>query len=254
MKRDTLCHAICGLLMILALGAACMAIDPPTVSQWNADAASAILNSSSLTGAVEDWEIKQMVWPSAQELSAAQVSVSSEKKAECAEWLGRFMLPGYLPSDIDRHLIAMKGWGRIEPESEESRRADIFLVRYRVGDYVVQIHETPGDVLIIVADETKAQTPATDRKAFINNVASTFLKSSLMTPSALSLPEGGFSVDSTTSSGPQTEVLWGGTETYSGNESVFETKGLSDGRFVRLHIVKPTHSKLGFYDPYETRF
>jgi len=113
--------------------------------KWNEDANSIVLNTRELAKFVEafpPWKIKQITFPSDEEISSKAVKVDEELKVYCIEWIKKFIKAEQLPIDINKHLVPMKNWGLITKESEQKRLCDVFVVRFKKDYYVIHIHCT----------------------------------------------------------------------------------------------------------------
>lgn len=146
---------------------------------WNSSAQSKILNKEELNKlgkAIQPWQIKQMTWPTAEEINAASVNVSNGLKLSCKKWLEKFLKKDYLPTGLDEHLVAMKNWGLIRKESEQKDLCDVFISRFKKGPYIIHVQESPSNVVIAVADERLAQKARTDHKKLVVETACLILK------------------------------------------------------------------------------
>jgi hypothetical protein len=216
-----------------------------------------------------------MAWPSADELSASAASVAPALKEEAHNWLKKFIRPEYLPADIEDHMVAMKAWGRVGRSSEEERpdrRCDVFLVRYRVGDHVIQIQESPYNVIMTVSDERLAESPRQDRRQLVEEVVGAVLNKSLASSSSvlessesLNVLESSESLNGKTGltvswvpASIITEIRSDGLGSASGVKmgevGLSSVHAQTDGRFVRFSITKNDGSAAMFLDPYNPRF
>lgn len=146
---------------------------------------------SKLGAACPAWEIRTMVWPPLEEIRLNSVKVDAETKADCLQWLKKFMRSGAIPRDLDRHLVAMANWGLFREEAEQKALLDVFLCRFTQGPYVVHIQESPFNVVISVADERRADQPEEQAAhgRFIIQVASAWLHKDILPDPAISWGE-----------------------------------------------------------------
>lgn len=145
---------------------------------WNKEAQSEILNKSELNkiaSALDSWKIKQIIWPSADEIDSNSVKVDDKLKTSCMDWLKKFMSKEYLPEDMKNNLIAMKNWGLITEESKQKRLCDVFMTRFKKDNYVIHIQESPGNVVIAVSDERLVEKTRTDYRDWVLEAASKVL-------------------------------------------------------------------------------
>ena len=258
--------ALIAAIGIVSLSFANEAEKPPI--QWNRDASSSILSpdtASKRTPGLPSWKLKQMAWPSDAEIRDHSVVVDTETKESCMQWLDKFIAPNALPKDIDRHLIAMKEWGVIKEVSKQKSLCDVFLVRYQIGSQIIQIQESPFNVVIIYADEQNLQKPRTDRQAYILEVSKSLLRETL-------LPNPGsdeFHVNEKEVNGQNwTKATWllasvvvvrpdGIKATSISKAWEIGTRHVvaeTNGTIIRFEIIKSTNSARAFFDPYEKRF
>ena len=141
---------------------------------WNGSAESQILERNELVklgNLLPEWKIKQMTWPSKEEINADGVVVGNELKLSCKKWLEKFICKDYLPEDLEKYLVAMKNWGLISKESEQKRLCDVFIARFKKDHYITHIQESPYNVVITVADERFAKEERADQKNLVIETA-----------------------------------------------------------------------------------
>ena len=236
--------------------------------QWNATAQSQILNNTELAklgDVFPGWKIKQVVWPADSEINLKKVAVDPKLTASCMEWLMKFIKTDQLPVGLDQKLIPMKGWGTISKESEQKRLCDVFIARYKKGDNVIQIQESPYNIIIAVADERLEKNPHADHRNLIIETARSFLSGPLQP----NLNSTFFHVGKIDKEGKIARISWSlervividkdGKKCMSLSEAgKIGTSGVeaeTDGRFVRFEIIKsPGAVKNAYFDPYIERF
>jgi len=256
---------------IVAIGVFCLYIargaEKPLI-HWNQNTSSSILrqdNLSKLDPAVQTWKIRQMAWPTDEDMKNRSVIVDDKLRRSCKVWLDKFMAKGALPEGLEGHLIALKETGLIKEASKQKRLCDVFLVRYQIGSQIIQIQESPFNVVIVYADEQNAPKPRTDRQAYILEVSKSLLRETIC-------PNPGsedFNVIENTINGKiWTKVIWAidsvivkepdGRKATSlpkvweiGTSSV---EAETNGAFIRFEIIKSPGDKRASYDPYEKRF
>jgi len=159
------------------------ASDVVTSIQWNAMAQSQILNNTELAklnGIFPDWKIKQVVWPDESEINLNKVIVASNLISSCMEWLRKFITNDQLPVGLDKMLIPMKEWGVIGKESStQGRLCDVFITRFKKGDVVVQIQESPYNIIVTFSNEKLKNSPVVKHKDLVIEVADLLLNSNL---------------------------------------------------------------------------
>jgi hypothetical protein len=149
---------------------------------WNEAAQSVVLNRSELAKlgeALPAWQIRQMVWPSSEELRSAGVAVGEKLKEDCVAWLTKFLDAKQLPPDTKAHLVAMKRWGFVRQGNKQSGVCDVFLTRFQKGPYSVHIQESPGNVLVTIGCESLPPDGGPDPQALVFQTAGVFLKQEL---------------------------------------------------------------------------
>jgi len=263
-----------GFPAIMAICVACILYAQAATSQtirWGQDINSLVLNKTELTkpaGALPGWKIKQMTWPYVTEIASKSVKVDNKLKACCSEWLQKFMKRGYLPADLDKHLVAMKNWGLIRKQAEQKRLCDVFIVRFKKDFYVVHMQESLYNMVIAVADERLAKNSRSDHKQLVIETATTILNGTLKPdPNSENFHEYVSEVGSDRHK--ISSVTWGidslitmdstGRRTLNlakaGEIGTTHVDAETDGRFVRFEITKcPGAVKAAFFDPYEERF
>ena len=95
------------------------------------------------------------------------------------EWLSKFMKKEQLPTNLDKHLVAMKDWGLITEPSKQKRLCDVFLIRFKKDSMVVQIQESPYNVVVAFSNEQLMGTPAGNHKNLVVEAANLLLNSNL---------------------------------------------------------------------------
>ena len=133
---------------------------------------------------IPQWLANSTTWPNAASLAEHRVETSEEQKAHCVSWLSRMLKGDCLPADVGHHLLAMKEWGDREDGSGVSKRSDVFIVRYSLGDLNVQIQESPYDV-IVTFHKPGTVTERTDDQqlAYMDALLQKCLKPSLLSKS-----------------------------------------------------------------------
>lgn len=255
-------------IIILALGTCIVQASEAPAIQWNETAQSHVMNNNELVklgGAFPSWKIKQTTWPSVTELSSKKVAIDKKLNVSCIGWLGKFMKKKQLPTNLDKHLIAMKDWGLIRKESEQKRLCDVFIARFKKTPYVIHIQESPYNVVIAIADERLAKDARADHKNFVVEMAMLIFNEALK-PNPNSedfhiheiVREGGKitkiswlleSVATTDKSGKKCIDLVKAWE-----KGAKRVKAETDGRFVRFEIVKCVKGPRNAPDPYIERF
>ncbi len=236
------------------------------VLRWNESARSSILNRSELakqSDALPAWKMKQMVWPSPEELSSSAVAVNDDLKDECVAWLTRFLDTGQAPADIREHLVAMRAWGSIREESKQKRPCDVFITRFQKGSQTVHIQESPANVVITVASEAPTPAVQASHKDLLFDTAAHLLKEGLRpNPRSESLhltseDRGGIAItkadwvpESVAAEDPQGRKVLDGAQAQT--LGTWSLKAETDGRYVRFIIHKYVGSVPP--DPYIERF
>jgi len=259
-------YVILGITILAICFSIVQANETPPI-QWNELAQSQILDNTELLKLVDAfpaWQMKQITWPSASEIGAKKVAVDPNLTASCIGWFTKFIKTNQLPSDLSKHLIPMKEWGLISKESEQRRLCDIFIVRYKMEDYLIHIQESPCNVIIAVADERLAKSPRTDHKSLVIEMAQAILSDSLKPNSDPKF----FHVDKIGQQGKISRISWtpekvgvidknGKTCILSDEAWKIGTAGVeaeTDGRFVKFEIFKTTKGPRVILDPYVQRF
>jgi hypothetical protein len=170
----------------------------------------------------------------------------------------------YVPADLDRHLLAMKGWGLISEQSEQKRLCDVFISRFKKGPYVVHIQESPYNVVLSVVDESLRGGANTDHQKFATALAGLVFKEQLNPDHKSDLQV----LENVSKETKITRLVWltksVGTTDSSGKKcadlSKAEENGAitvqaeTDGRFVRFEVIKYAGGPAMYLDPYVERF
>ena len=235
---------------------------------WNSYSQSQILEKeqlNSLGNALQPWQIKQMTWPNAEEISASSVDVDNNLKLSCKKWLEKFISKNYLPNELENNLIPMKNWGLISKVSEQKRLCDVFITRYSKNNYTVHIQESPYNIVVSVADERITKDPNADHKKLVIDIANMLLNENLKPdPNSENLHiyemfYYGYKITRLTwfidsvivkdRDGNKCKDLTKASKVGTSN-----VKAETNGRFVRFEFIKETGSKAAYCDPYEERF
>lgn len=263
--KQNIFRLICGIgILVFGITVIGAAETPPV--QWNEMAQSQVMDTNELAKlgtAFPTWKIKQVTWPSASEINTNKVAADPNLTIRCMEWLSKFMKKEQLPTDLDKHLIAMRNWGLIREQSEQKRLCDVFIARFKKAPYVIHIQESPYNVVITVSDERLANKSTIVHQDLIIKIADLILGEALKpNPDSEN-----FHLSSKNSR--ITHITWAidslqtidskGRKVLdlvkAGKVGATHVEAETDGRFVRFEIVKcPGAVKRAFFDPYTTRF
>ncbi len=245
--------------MTQAMGAA------PTA--WNESVRTSILTRSELAKTSEvlpAWKIKQMIWPSSEEMASASVTVNDDLKDAALTWLVRFIPREQIPLDLKEHFVAMRGWGLVRPESEQRRLCDVFISRFQKGPYSVHVQESPGNVVLTIGHEDLPTAGDLDHEALVFQTSRLFLRQELRPNPQSKLLHVSRKEQSDVAI---TKVMWSiesvvGTDekgnTYRNGVKAeqlgtWHVTAETDGRFVRFDILKFVNSPTQL-DPCMERF
>ncbi len=236
---------------------------------WNDRAASSVLSRNALnelTPVVPEWKARHMLWPADLDLQARQCKATEEQRSDCIRWIAKYVNAVQIPPELDTHLVALGGWAALsEHSSAKDMKADVFLTRFRKGPHVIQIQESPSNVIITIADERLAAQGRADHVPFVTETAALLLKEPLRpnvsSPKfhAADLGEGTHGTKITRVSWIIESVLTPGSD---GKEVVSQDKAVevgttsveaeTDGRYVRFELRKETFAP--GIDPFVPRF
>lgn len=255
---------------IAVFGVLCLSVargDEKPIIKWNRDVTVPIPpQQGSSPNPLPKWKIKQMVWPSDDEIQKYSVAVEAKVKESCMQWLNKFLYKDWIPSDMQNRLIAMKRWGVFKEESTPQQLCDVFIVCIQQGHDIVRIQESPYNVVITFIDDRYVEQPRSDGKEYMIQAANRILQESLR-PN----PESdAFHVtENIRKEGISTRIIWtldavikerrpdGVMWISSKLAAKIGTSGVraeTNGTFVRFSITKSTNDARGFFDPYEKRF
>jgi hypothetical protein len=257
---------ILALVILASHMAVVQAADEQSV-QWNESAKSVVLNRDELhklRDALPTWKIKQMAWPSSEELISAVTAVDGKLKDDCVSWIAKFIDNNQLPKDLRVHLVAMKEWGLIRKQSEQKRLCDVFITRFRKGPYTIHLQESPANVVVVIGHENLLLTDDIDHKSLIFETAYLFLKEELRPePKSKRLHV----YKETHEKNEITRVTWqiesALIEDEKGNTlldlskaakvGTWHVEAETNGKYVRFNIEKETEDPVS-PDPYVERF
>jgi hypothetical protein len=243
-----------------------------SVAETHERAISRILNREYLSGlgdACRDWKIRTMVCPSPEDMNRHRVTADQKTRADCMDWLAKFLRPDAIPRDLDRRLVAMANWGLFREEAEQKALLDVFLCRFTQGPYVVHIQESPFNVVISVADERRANAPEAQvaHGSFIIQVASALLHQDILPDPAQKWwqrvinPVDARAVTRAQWQPPSVVIEEPGRSWWSVDPKQAAKLGTSrisaetDGAYVRFDIIKATGGgPRAIRDPYVRRF
>jgi hypothetical protein len=254
-------------LGLFAAGTPIVPAGEDQILRWNEAAQSVVLNRAELAKLAEAlpaWQIKQMVWPSSEELHAASVAAADDLKDRCVTWLAKFVNAKQLPMNMKEHLIAMKAWGLVKPEAEQKRLCDVFIARFRKGGYTAQLQESPANVVMTIAQENPSPDANTDHRNLVFRTAALFLKEELRpNPESKGLhviraEKAGVAIttvtwwiDSVMVEGPGNRTAYDGTK--AAELGTWNVVSETDGRYVRFIIHKKIRGPVA-PDVYAQRF
>jgi len=178
-------------------------------------------------------------------------------KAECVEWLQRFLAQPALPASVADHLVAVKGWTK-------AGGTDVFVVSYLVDGRLYDLVDDNCAVTVFTLDEHQSEAvPPEDHAAFVQAVAERLLTPGMLPHPLAPLRVAGLPADTTRGTwlaasleiekdpeGPQGRLLLRWPEEPGGSSVWFET----DGTFVRFTLFKAYPGSRAFGDRYAPRF
>ena len=239
-------------------------------TKWNEKATHPALDKETLAKlgeAFPAWKIKQITWPSVTEISSASTTVDDEVRTSCIRWIKKFLKEEQLPSDIDKHLVAMKNWGVFTKASEQKRLCDVFLVRFTKDPYVIHIQESSYNVVIGIADKRIVKKkPKAGHKDLVLQTAAAVLHKNLVPDPAKDLFQR--KPKATDDGGTISGLTWQPPSVVYRDKKgrrvvktdvaakigTFEIYADTDGAFVRFDIIKFVRGPVSTYDPYIQRF
>ena len=256
--------------LIVLISGATSAAEKQALS-WNEVAKSQAMNADKLGKLKEvfpSWKIKQVTWPAASEIKAKKTVVDPNLINESLSWLSKFIDSEYLPKGLDKKLIAMKGWGAITKESEQKRLCDVFIARFKKDSTVIQIQESPYNVVLSYCDERVIDSPAANHKDFVIDVASHLLNDKIRPKSN---SENLVVYEPEKDGQKITRVIWTidslvtrrkewkegvGAVSMSKASVIGTTGGIAEtnGVFIRFEILKCVKGPRPHLDPYTERF
>jgi hypothetical protein len=235
--------------------------------RWNMDVNSPILNVDTLSqfkDALPQWKVKQMIWPSNEDVNQSAIVPDQKVKDTCVNWLKQFVIDEYLPEDLSKNLIAMREWGLIREKKEQKRLCDVFILRLKKNSTAIQIQESPYNVVISFADDKALKNKAKDHKQFVLDTAKSILKDQMNPDSNSDIHT--FEIES---NGIKiSRILWltksvGTTDRdgkkaanliSAGKNGAVDIQAETDGSFIRFEITKYGGGPASYFDPFEERF
>lgn len=234
------------------------------VAEWN-DKRIAFNNTESERKAIEalpEWVSQPMLWPENSDILQHKAVVTEKQKTNCITRLREFMKDEWIPNNIGQYLVPMENWAKSDEYwKEKNRKADVFIVNYKIDNYLIYIVEGKDMVTVSIKETDIKSTVSEDEyTGFIFNIAQKFLVKDILPKS-------------------KNEIKWfkrKGEEPNNGNwlcssvKVVIDSKGrkaiptkdaakigamnvrfYTDGKFVQFVILSDFQA---FLNPYQPRF
>jgi len=265
-----------------------------TAEAWNEEATSSILDQTLFEELRDDrpeLPAEEIVWPSPESIKRLSGEPDAEVKASAVKWIRKFVRPEYLPDGIETHLISMRNIQLIPNYGDAALMGSVMeadsgknmtenlqhriwctvnLVRFKKGDYVIQIMETPYNVVVAVGSEKAAA--GQNQVTFVAEVAKAVLREQMSMAADDVFSEdfliSGIDGESIVCSGREGEMLTGMRMnpmlkvSFDRKEdtklrlnrlytAAIGTTGIdveSDGRFVRFDMEKADLRGMGYFE------
>ena len=211
------------------------------VTDWNSPSLSFFCNEQSkadLMNLLPEWDIQPMTWPTEEEIENCRGTATEAQKKECVKGIKEYLKDEWIPDEITSHLLPLRKWAKVSEDWKEKGKADVFLCRYCIDNYLIQIMD--GNWTIIITIKEISDTPPLkkpDQKDFVSKISKTFWKGGpLEMPLAQQQPK---------------NMTKGGVR--------FGKMGwnfITDGKLIKYELTKmfPGYIAGGFPDPYQPRF
>jgi len=210
-------------------------------TEWNSPSLSFFANQQSkaeLMSLLPEWDIQPMTWPSEEETGNYRGAATKQQKDQCLKEIKEYLKNEWVPEETEAHLLPLKKWAIVDGNWKEKGKADVFLCRYRINNYLIQI--TDGNWAIVITIKEITDTPPLkkdDHKKLVSKIFKTFWKGELSEmPLAQQQPP---------------NITRGGLRS---NKEVMSF--ITDGKFVTFNITKrssPGTARM-FPDPYQPMF
>jgi hypothetical protein len=208
-------------------------------TDWNSPSLSFFFSEQSKTelmGILPAWEVQSMTWPTESEIKSCRGIATEIQKKECENKIKEYLKDEWVPTEITSYLLPLRKWTKSSLGRKDERKADVFLCRYCIGNYLIQIMD--GNWAMIITIKEMADTPPLkkdDHKNFVSNIFRTFFKGELTEmPLARQQPQ---------------NITEGGIR--SGKTGL---TFITDGKFTKFEAKKILSGPRMFPDSYEPRF
>ena len=224
---------------VLAVGQIVKAETKKKATNWNSSSLSFFYNEQSkadLIKSLPEWNVQPMIWPTEEEITNCRGVATENQKEECVKEIRNYFKDEWIPDEIASYLLPLRKWAKPSISYSDERKADVFLCRYCMDNYMIQIMDGNWAIIITIKDITDAPPfKKDDHQNFVSNIVRTFLRGELLETQLAkqqlpNITKGGIRVGKTG---------W-----------LFVT----DGKFIKFEMKKRPLGPRSFPDPYEPRF
>jgi len=147
---------------------------------WN-NTQLAFYSSESEKKAIEtlpEWISQPLLWPEESEISEHKAAVTEKQKADCIELMSKFVQHNWIPNNTRQYLVPMGNWAKADERwKEKKRKADVFIVNYKINNYLIYMVEGKDNITISIKETNnqKSSIPEDEYTDFVYNMAQKFL-------------------------------------------------------------------------------
>ncbi len=207
-------------------------------TNWNSPSLSFFYDEQSkdnLIKSLPEWNIQPMIWPTKEEIESHLGVATENQKEECIKWIKKYLKDEWVPWEISSYILPLRNWGKPDTHWKEKGKADVFLCRYSICNYLIQIMD--GNWAIIITVKEVSNIPPVKKDAHKNFVSKKFELFWKGEPSRMRLAQ------------QQPANVTRGGINFGERWATF----VSDGKFTQFKMKKISGHRL-FPDPYKPRF
>lgn len=114
------------------------------------------------------WVAQFLSFPSPSEIKNALGQPPAQVRQKALESIRQMLASRFLPEELSAHLIPLSSWAVLYEDWRDHGKTDVFLTRYSVDNYLVQVAETPNHIVVFVRDTNGK--PAEERATALRQV------------------------------------------------------------------------------------
>lgn len=183
------------------------------------------------------WAVQQLEWLKPEEIDKYRGRASPQQTAEALQWVLRIIRPEHIPKELMANLIPLRNWAILYRDWIDHGGSDTFIVKYKLGKFVIQISEMPNYLIVAARDlELSKPLPKLEHLKFVAYCAQLLLSAELQPESFEAIIE---SIESP--SGEITVGFWAPPEKKEEAEQEIiadSVRFFTDGQVVIFQVLK----------------